>query len=122
MEQVACTGARGLSRYSAAHVPSEKLLGDLQMDDLHEKVKYSVISSSLSDELYEGHFYFINAGSGVKQEACIRVPRLAPDLATHVLSDKSLRTLHQMANLHEETKLLVISWRLSKGSERHSHL
>ncbi|KAH0649733.1 hypothetical protein KY290_030627 [Solanum tuberosum] len=94
VEQEACTGARGLSPYSAAHVLSKKLLGDLQMDDLHEKVKYPVISSSLSD-LYEDHFYFINSVPGVKQEGCIGVRGLAPDLATHVLSNKSLRTLQQ---------------------------
>lgn len=121
MEQEACTGARGLSPYSAAHVLSKKLLEDLQMDDLHEKVKYPEISSSLS-ELYEGHFYFIKAILGVEQDAIIGMRGLTPDLATHVLSDKSLRTLHQMDNLHEEAKLLVISLRLSKGSDCHFHL
>lgn len=82
MEQEACTGARGLSPYSAAHVLSKKLLGDLQMGDLHEKVKYPEISSSLS-ELCEGNFYFIEAISGVQQEASIGMRGLAPDLATH---------------------------------------
>ncbi|KAH0652182.1 hypothetical protein KY289_029860 [Solanum tuberosum] len=96
VEQEACTGARGLSPYSAAHVLSKKLLGDLQMDDLHEKVKYPVISSSLS-ELYEDHFYFINSVPGVKQEGCIGVRELTPDLATHVLSNKSPRTLQQVS-------------------------
>lgn len=91
------------------------------MDGLHEKVKYPEISSSLS-ELYGGHFYSIKAISGVKQEAIIGMRGPLPDLATHVLSDKSLRTLHQMDNLSEETKLLVISLRLSRGSDCHFHL
>lgn len=91
------------------------------MDDLHEKVKYRVISSSLS-ELYEDHFYFINSVPGVKQEGCIGVRGLAHDLATHVLSNKSLRTLHQMDELREEMTLLVISLHLSKGSDCHFHL
>lgn len=94
VEQGACTCVRGLAPDSATHVLSDKLLGDLQMNDLHEEIKYPVISSRLS-KLYEGHFCFINAGSGVKQEACIGVRGIAPDLATHVLSNKSLRTLHQ---------------------------
>lgn len=91
------------------------------MDDLHEKVKYPVISSSLS-ELYEDHFYFINSVPGVKQEGCVGVRGLAPDLATHVLSNKSLRTLQQMDELREEMTLLVISLHLSKGSDCHFHL
>lgn len=52
------------------------------MGDLHEKVKYPEISSSLS-ELCEGNFYFIEAISGVQQEASIGMRGLAPDLATH---------------------------------------
>uniref|UniRef100_M1AS21 Eukaryotic peptide chain release factor subunit 1-1 n=1 Tax=Solanum tuberosum TaxID=4113 RepID=M1AS21_SOLTU len=68
----------------------------LNMDDLHEKVKYPVISSSLS-ELYEDHFYFINSVPGVEQEGCIGVRGLTPDLATHVPSNKSLQTVHQVS-------------------------
>lgn len=98
MEQEACTGAQGLSPYSAAHVLSKKLLEDLQMDEL------------------------IKAISGVEQEAITGMRGLTPDLATHVLSDKSLRSLHQMDNLHEETKLLVISLHVCKESDSLSSL
>lgn len=116
MEQEACTGVRGLSPYSAAPVLNKKLLGDLQIDDLHE-VKYPVISSSLS-VLYEDHFYFINSVPRVEQEGCVGERGLAPDLATHVVSNKSLKTLHQMDDdLREEMKLLVISLHLSKVSD-----
>lgn len=99
VEQRSGTGVGGLAPDSVLHMLSDELLGTHKMDDLHEKVKYPAISSSLS-ELYEGHFEFVRG--------------LAPGLATHVLSDKSLQTLHQMDDLHEEMKLSLISLRLSE--------
>lgn len=47
--------------------------------------------------LYEDHFYFINSVPRVEQEGCVGERGLAPDLATHVVSNKSLKTLHQVS-------------------------
>nr|XP_016457262.1 PREDICTED: uncharacterized protein LOC107781127 [Nicotiana tabacum] len=112
VEQGACAGARGLASDSSAHVLSDKLLGALQMDGLHKKMKLPVISSLFSEQ-YEGDFHFINAGARVKQETCTGVRGSALGLAAHVLSSKFPGALQ----MDDEMKLLTISSCLSDQSE-----